>query len=455
MSLVIPVILCGGSGTRLWPLSRSDRPKQFVTLTGNQTLLEGTLLRAAKITGALDPICVTAAAHGAAVRNSLNRLEMGGHLLLEPCARSTAPALCAAALVASRIDPDVVIVALPADHIIEDDTAFVTSIGWARAAALKSHLVVLGVTPRHAAAGFGYILPGASLEGFHHVMRVEKFIEKPSEESARDLIERGALWNAGIVVARASEVVKAIEQHAPAVLAAVEKSLAANSGDMEMVRLAVEEFAASPSVSFDRAVLEKSAAVAVAALPSMWRDVGTWDAVAELFGGDMDGNRHRGRVRLSASTDSFVFSPHRLVVGLGLKDLVVVDTPDALLIANRHHLDDVRGVVAAMAGDHFPEVGGNDLQEYSEAREAAAGGIEMRRIALSAGQSEICVPQRDVTRYWIVLMGTVEVTIDKFASTFTAHQSFYVTPGHACRFTNGEALPAKLLEVRLAGKTDH
>lgn len=452
MSVIIPVILCGGSGTRLWPLSRRDRPKQFITLIGNHTLLEGTLLRAAKISGAGDPICVTAAAQGAAVRQSLDRVQMRGTLVLEPSARNTAPALCAAALVALKTDAEAIVVALPADHVIEDDAAFATSMSWACAAALGSQIVVLGVEPRHAADGFGYIVPGASLGGLPHVARVEKFIEKPDEETARGLIERGALWNAGIVVARASAVVEAIGRHAPEVLAAVKKSLDADGSGTDAVRLTAGAFAAAPSVPFDRAVLEKSSDVVVVRLPAMWRDVGTWDAVAELFSANSEGNRLGGRVRLSASTDNFVFSPHRLTVGLGLRDLVVVDTPDALLIANRLELADLREVVAAMAADHYPEVGSDDLRASSGAGDAAVGGIEMRQTSLKPGESRHCDPQLDASRYWIVLEGAVRVTIGGATSRYGTHQSFHAAPGQACGFANDGGIPARLLELRLKDK---
>jgi mannose-1-phosphate guanylyltransferase/mannose-6-phosphate isomerase len=449
MSVVFPVILCGGSGTRLWPLSRSDRPKQFITLTGNHTLLEGTLMRAAKIAGAKDPICVTAVAQAAAVRSSLERLGMRGQILLEPCARGTAPAIGAAALLAMRTDPEAIIVALPADHIIEDDTAFAASIGQAGAAASGSHIAVLGVTPRHAADGFGYILTGANLEGVPHVAWVTQFIEKPSGEAALGLIERGALWNAGIVVARASILIEAIGRHAPDVLAAVEQSLKLKDITGNEVALEAGAFAAAPSISFDTAVLEKSSAVVVAPLAAIWRDVGTWDAVTELFGGDLEGNRHHGRVRLTTSADSFVFSPHRLTVGLGLKGLVVVDTPDALLIASRSSLGDLRGVVAEMTADHIREVGANDLLSNPEERGASAGGIEVRRIVLDPGQSEVCVPQRNISRHWIVLEGRVEVTTSNTTASVGAQESFHVEPGEPCEYSNSGTFPSKLLELRI------
>ena len=226
MSAVIPVILCGGSGTRLWPLSRSDRPKQLISLGGDHTLLEGTLLRAKAIAGAGDPICVTAAAYGAEVRQSLDRLGLRGRLLLEPEPRNTAPALCAAALVAMRTDANAIIVALPADHVIEDGEAFAASIARAVAAAEKDWLTILGVRPRHASSALGYIVPGAAIDGLPQITRVSRFVEKPEPEIAASLVAAGALWNAGIVVARADTVIAAMRKHEPAVLEAVERSLA-------------------------------------------------------------------------------------------------------------------------------------------------------------------------------------------------------------------------------------
>ena len=254
MSVVIPVILCGGSGTRLWPLSRSDRPKQFISLFGDYTLLEETLLRAKMIAGAGDPICVTAAAYGAEVRQSLDRLGLGGRLLLEPEPRNTAPALCAAALVALRTDFNAVIVALPADHVIEDGRAFAASIGYAVAAAEQGWLTILGVTPRKASSALGYIVPDSAIEGLPEVRRVSLFVEKPQQEQAESLIAAGALWNAGIVVARADTVIDAMRSYEPAVLAAATRSLRTGGGEGDDVQLNANEFSAAPRISCDKAV---------------------------------------------------------------------------------------------------------------------------------------------------------------------------------------------------------
>jgi len=437
MSEVIPVILCGGSGTRLWPLSRSDRPKQLISLGGDHTLLEGTLLRAKAIAGAGDPICVTAAAYGAEVRQSLNRLGLWGKLLVEPEPRNTAPALCAAALLAIRTDPNAVIVALPADHVVEDGEAFAASIAQAVAAAEKNWLAILGVRPRHASSALGYIVPGAAIDGLPQVHRVSRFVEKPEPENAANLVSTGALWNAGIVVARADTVIAAMRKHEPAVLEAVERSLANGRNGADEVELNQDDFVAAPRISFDKAVLERHEAVAVTALDAVWRDVGTWAEVAELYPADGDGNRQSGRVQLSSSHNSFVLSPHRLTVGLGLNDLIVVDTPDALLIANRNDLGLVREAVEALTADSYSGVTASDEQ------------LNVKKTLLRRSEISIRQPHSDHSRYWIILKGSVRLTIKSISSTHQTGQCFQVPPGVFHTIGSLNSAPAELIEMHL------
>jgi mannose-1-phosphate guanylyltransferase/mannose-6-phosphate isomerase len=441
MSAVIPVILCGGSGTRLWPLSRSDRPKQLISLSGDYTLLEGTLKRAGTIAGVGEPICVTAKAYGVEVRQSLDRLGMRGSLLLEPEARNTAPALAAAALVAQRIAADAILVVLPADHVIEEGDAFTASIARACTAAEKGWLTILGIRPRHASSAVGYIMPGAAIDGLPQITRVSRFIEKPEPEMAESLIATGALWNAGIVVARAGTVIEAVRKHEPAVLEAVERSLAGSRSETGDVHLGQSEFAAAPRISFDKAVLERHEAVAVTTFAAIWRDVGTWAEVAELYPADADGNRQGGRVHLSSARDSFVLSPHRLTVGIGLTDLVVVDTPDALLIANRNDLGLVREVVEAMTAARYQEV--------------AAGDEQVKTKWIEMGDSEISIrqPHRNHSRYWIVLQGKVRLTVRGESSIYAMNESFHVPPGTFHTIGNADAAPLNMIEIHV-GATD-
>jgi mannose-1-phosphate guanylyltransferase/mannose-6-phosphate isomerase len=437
MSLVIPVILCGGSGTRLWPMSRSDRPKQLLSLGGDHTLLEGTLLRAKAIAGAGDPICVAAVAYGAEVRQSLDRLGLRGRLLVELEPRNTAPALCAAALVAMRTDPKAIIVALPADHVIEDGEIFAASIARAVAAAEKSWLAILGVRPRHASSALGYIVPGAALGGVPQVHRVSRFVEKPETEIAAGLVSTGALWNAGIVVARAGSVIAALRKHEPAVLKAVKHSLANARTETDEVRLSRDEFAAAPSISFDKAVLERHEAVAVTALDAMWRDVGTWAEVAELYPPDESDNRQEGRVQLSASHNSFVLSPHRLTVGIGIEDLIVVDSPDALLIVNRNELGLVREAVEALTADSYSGVAAADEQ------------LNVKKILLRRSEISIRQPHSDHSRYWIILEGSVKLTIKNISSTHLTGQCFQVPSGVFHTIGSLNSTSAELIEIHL------
>ncbi|MDP1699400.1 MAG: sugar phosphate nucleotidyltransferase [Aestuariivirga sp.] len=437
MSLVIPVILCGGSGTRLWPLSRSNRPKQLISVVGDHTLLEGTLMRARVIAGAGNPICVTAAAYGAEVRQSLDQLGLRGRLLLEPEPRNTAPALCAAALLARRTDPGAIIVALPADHVIEDGEAFAASIAHAVAAAEKGWLAILGVRPRHASTALGYIVPGAAVDGLPHITRVSRFAEKPEPELAESLIAAGALWNAGIVVARADAVIEAMRKHEPAVLAAVERSLESGAGEFDDVHLAAKGFAKAPRISFDKAVLERHEAVAVTALDAEWRDVGTWAEVAEIHPADGDGNRQSGRIQLSSSHNSFVLSPHRLTVGIGLEDLIVVDSPDALLIVNRNELGLLRGAVEAMTAASFPEVAVGDDR------------ISTKLVSIGAGKLLHVEPRQASLQYWIVLQGRVEVSIGNETSAYGMNESFHIPSDAVLASIDPGIEPAKLLEVSL------
>jgi mannose-1-phosphate guanylyltransferase / mannose-6-phosphate isomerase len=436
MSKVIPVILCGGSGTRLWPLSRSNRPKQLISLTGDHSLLEATLLRAMTIAGSGELLCVTAAAYEAEVRQSLDRLGLGGRLIVELEGRNTAPALTAAALVAMPIDREAIIVALPADHVIDEGEAFAEAIAFACKAAAQGWLAILGVSPRHASSAVGYIMPGAAIDGLPHVIRVNRFVEKPEEEMARDLIEAGALWNSGIVVARADTAIEAMKKFEPAVLEAVERSLANGQSSVNGVRLGSTDFARAPRISFDKAVLERHGSVAVAKLDAAWRDVGTWAEVAELFPDAGDGNRQKGKVHLTGSRDTFVFSPGRLTVGIGLKDLIVVDTPDALLIVNRSDLGLMGDVVAAMTAAHYPEVA------------AGEDRIHAKRILIDAGESIVLPPHDDPMRHCIVTRGTFAVRAGNKTSNYKQTESFCVPPGVPHTIGNEGPAEAELIEVR-------
>lgn len=447
MSVVIPVILCGGSGTRLWPLSRSNRPKQFISLSGDHTLLEETLLRAKAIAGAREPICVTGAAFVGAVRQTLDRLVLPGLLLVEPEPRNTGPALCAAALVAMQTDLNAIIVALPADHVIQEGQAFAAAIAGAIAAAEKNWLVILGVKPRHASSALGYVVRGDAVDDLPEVYRVSRFAEKPETEIAKNLVSTGALWNAGIVVARAETVIAAVRKHEPSILEAVKKSLANARHLPDELQLNQADFVEAPRISFDNAVLERHGAVAVMTLDALWRDVGTWAEVAELYPADGDGNRKLGKVQLSSSCNSFVLSQHRLTVGIGLNDLIVVDAPDALLVASRKDLGSLREVVEginAAAPEVFFRVHGVGSGEHD-----GEGTTRAHCVTLAPEETTRRPAHNYAARYWIVQEGKVKLTVEGQVSCHGANQCFRVPPGltHSIR-TEGKAA-AILIEVSI------
>jgi mannose-1-phosphate guanylyltransferase/mannose-6-phosphate isomerase len=343
-------------------------------------------------------------------------------------------------MLAVRSDANAVIVALPADHVIEDGGAFAASVALAVAAAEGGWLTILGLRPRHASTALGYIVPAAAIDGMSEIHRVSRFVEKPDAKSAGNLIAAGALWNAGIVVARADTVIDAMRKHEPAVLAAVERSLEAGAVMGDDLRLDAGAFAAAPRISFDKAVLERHDAVAVTALDAIWRDIGTWAEVAELYSADEDGNRQNGRVNLSHSHGSFVFSPHRLTVGIGLKGLVVVDTEDALLIANRDDLWSLPDAVQSIAsGLYREEVADNP-------------DFSIKQIVLHLSEKSIRQPHRDSTRYWIVLEGSVRLTVKGKSSIYLKNESFHVPPGLFHTLGAMDSEPVKLIEIQVVAK---
>ena len=456
MRTIIPVILCGGSGTRLWPVSRRDRPKQLATLVGEESLLYATLRRASAIAGARETLCVTGSAYAPEIRRTLDDLALGGRLLIEPEPRNTAPAIAAAAVIAAEMHSDAILVTLPADQFIEEGEAFPVAVGRACAAAAKGWITVLGVNPRNPSAAFGYIVPGEAVEGLPGVSRVRQFIEKPIVGVAEQLIAGRALWNAGLVVAEASRVVSALQQYQPALLEAVKQSLAVGESNALGLLLERTAFSEAPSISFDHAVLERSGSVAVTQLDAGWRDLGTWGEVAELYPADGEGNRRRGRVLLSSSRNSFIFSPHRFTVGVGLTDIIVVDTPDALLVATRADLWRLREVVEEMGSAAYAEAG-SGLQGDPPDRDKGATSLgaseQISRIVLTPGETVHLEPNGDAVSYWIVIEGLVQVTIDGRASTFEADHSFRVPPGVFHSIANLGQEKASLVQILLVAKS--
>lgn len=344
--LLWPVILSGGVGSRLWPLSRAASPKQLLPLVAPETMIQATALRAADTRRFHAPIVVAGDAHEAAILAQLGAVDRTpAALLLEPEGRNTAPAIALAAhWLAARGEGDGLMLVMPSDHVIVDTAAFMRAVEAARAPAAEGWLVTFGIHARTPETGYGYIHLGEALG--NGVRRVEAFVEKPALETAQAYVRGGHhAWNGGIFLMRADRFLEELEQHAPAISQATRAALAEASTDGPTVRPEPTHFAASPSDSIDYAVMEKAARVAVVPIDMGWSDVGSWDALYEIAETDEHGNAARGEAIMIDSHDCLIRSEGPLVAAVGLKNVTIVATPDAVLVVQRGHAQDVKKVV--------------------------------------------------------------------------------------------------------------
>ncbi len=328
--MIVPVVLSGGAGTRLWPLSRPELPKQFLPVVGDESMLVQTVRRLDGLSDLAPPIVVSSSAHTELVASQLPEAT----IISEPYGRNTAPALAAAA---TSVPDDPILVVLPSDHTIDDVEAFHQALGRAVRAAEDGWLVTFGVVPHRPATGYGYISPGPPLSDADEVRRVDRFVEKPDEPSAAEYVAGGYLWNSGMFVMRASAYLAELESHRPDVAAAV--AAAVFDGAIEAASWAV-----CPAVSIDVAVMEQTNRAAVVPLDAGWNDLGSWPTLLELGEADEAGNVISGDVWLLDSKGSYVRSTSRLVAAVGLTDLIVVETPDAVLVVHRDQAEAVRDI---------------------------------------------------------------------------------------------------------------
>jgi mannose-1-phosphate guanylyltransferase/mannose-6-phosphate isomerase len=360
---ITPVILCGGSGTRLWPLSRKGFPKQFVPLINGKSLLQCTLERVRELhhpsqPQPIQPICIAAEEHQLLVSEALQAAGMSGTLILEPVPRNTAAAMALAALHAR---PEELLLFCPSDHHIPDAEAFAAMVHQGSSAALSGAIVTFGVVPSFPSTAYGYIQLGAALQvqpgqglATVHGHHVARFIEKPNLQAAQALLLQGdVLWNAGIFLIQAQTLLQALATHALDILQSCQQAMAAATAsqvkpDQTAVRPEPAAFAACRAQSIDYAVLEHNTDVVVIPFAGAWSDVGSWNAVAELSPADAQGNRLLGQAMSLSCNNTYIHAPHRLVVALGTQDLLIIDTPDALLVAHPGHVEQVRDVVAEL-----------------------------------------------------------------------------------------------------------
>jgi len=447
-----PVVLAGGSGTRLWPLSRKSYPKQFVPLAGDGSLFESTLDRLEGFDHA-GPIVVCNEEHRFLVAEQI-RQEAAAHtsILLEPAGRNTAPAIALAALESIEHGEDPVLVVLPADHAIPDRKAFSTAVEQAVEAAADGALVTFGVEPRSPATGYGYIRAAAG-EG---TRPVEAFVEKPDRATAeRYLAEGGYYWNSGMFVFRASAYLEELERRAPEILGAVRSAFAGRAEDRDFVRFDTRSFEATPAESIDYAVMEHTDRAVVVPLDAEWNDVGSWRALWELgqSSGRADAaqNVAHGDVITNDVERCYLHAEHRLVAAVGLSDCVVVETADAVLVASRDRAEDVKKLVERLEADGRAE---KDTHRRVYRPWGSYEGLDdgerfqVKRIIVKPGGQLSLQMHHHRAEHWVVVRGTARVTSGEKSFLLSENESTYIPLGTTHRLENPGHIPLELIEVQ-------
>ncbi|WP_225790929.1 mannose-1-phosphate guanylyltransferase/mannose-6-phosphate isomerase [Pseudomonas sp. Marseille-P8916] len=448
---MIPVILSGGSGSRLWPLSRALHPKQFLNITAEQSLFQTTLKRLEHVMdGAVSPIIVSNEDHRFLIAEQCRALGIKpSAILLESIGRNTAPAITAATLTALALQQDELLLVLPADHDISDLATLKAALQQGIREAENGRIVTFGITPNKPETGYGYIRVE---EKGTHTQAVAEFVEKPDIETAQQYLDDGRyLWNSGIFLFKASTMLIQLRKYAPDVLSAVDTALTGVSTDLDFQRLAPEAFAKAPDISIDYAVMEKSDIVTVVPLDAGWNDVGSWSAVWEIAEKDDYGNASRGDVILEATADTYVHAEHRLVSVLGLKDVVVVETADAVMVAAKDKAQDVKKLVDTLKKNYRSEAtrhrkvyrpwGAYDSIDVNDR-------YQVKRITVAPGQKLSVQMHHHRAEHWIIVTGTAKVTIGDDELLLTENQSTYIPIGVVHALENPGKIPLEMIEVQ-------
>jgi mannose-1-phosphate guanylyltransferase/mannose-6-phosphate isomerase len=450
--MLIPLILSGGSGTRLWPVSRKNLPKQFLELAGKGTLFQQTIARTRQLPDVATPIVVASEDHRFLAADQL--LEVGvenAAIVLEPLARNTAPAIALGALQALQRDPDAVLLVLPADHLIGDTAAFVDAVKQARPLAAQGWLVTFGIRPDRPETGFGYIRRADAIDD--HGFSVGQFVEKPDLAKAESYLADGGYdWNSGMFLFKAARYLEELAEHAPAMLAAVREAHANATVDLDFVRIDHDAFSRVPDDSIDYAVMEKTQRAAVIPVSCAWSDIGSWSALWLTGDKDADGNLREGDTMAVATRNSLLRSHDRhLLATVGVDDLIVVTTPDATLVAHRDAAQDVKKIVeqlkAAGRSEHsLHRVVHRPWGNYDSLEEGER--FQVKRIVVKPGASLSLQKHHHRAEHWIVVSGTAEVTCDDKVFLLGENQSTYIPLGSKHRLRNPGKVPLELIEVQ-------
>lgn len=453
MAAIQPVILSGGTGTRLWPASRELHPKQFLKLISDRSILQDTALRVADRKRFAAPMVVAADDHRFLVAEQLREIGVAdAEIVLEPVARNTAPAIAAAALLAASRDPETVLLVLPSDHAVAGVKAFHAAIAAAAKAARAGRLAALGIEPQSPHTGFGYIKRGRKFSGLG-AYAVERFVEKPNIRRARAMLGRdGWLWNSGIFAFTARRYLEELRKFAPAMLATVREAVEKRTRDLEFTRLDKEALARSPARSVDYAVMERTRAASVVPVDMGWSDLGSWDALWRALKRDKRGNAAAGDALLEDVRDSYVSADGALIAVLGLKNVAVVGTRDAVLVTDRARAGEVKSVV-----ERLKAAGREEHRSHAEVRRPwgsyrsvdAAPGFQVKRIVVKPGAGLSLQMHSKRAEHWVVVRGLARVTRGEEVFDLGAGQSTFIPLGAKHRLENPGREPLHLIEVQI------
>ena len=456
MTTIYPVILSGGSGTRLWPLSREHYPKQLLALAGERTMLQQTATRLDGLTDIAAPVVVCNEEHRFLVAEQLREIgKTPAAIILEPAGRNTAPALTLAALYLSKQDPDALMLVMAADHVIQDVAAFQKAAGQALTAAREGFLATFGIVPTRAETGYGYIRQGEPLSNDGSARRVAAFVEKPDVSKATQYLAGGDyLWNSGMFALRAGVWLEELRRAQPSILDACQKAFAQGRQDSDFYRVQNEAFLACPSDSIDYAVMEKTERAAVVPLSAGWSDIGAWSAIWETSSHDAQGNVMQGDVYAHDTHNTLVIAKHRLVATVGLDDAIVVETPDAVLVAHKDHSQDVKEIVTRLKqqgrSEHLMH---RRVHRPWGSYEGIDSGerFQVKRLMIKPGAAISLQLHHHRAEHWVVVKGAAKVTRGEEVVLLSENQSTYIPVGMKHRLENPGNILLEIIEVQSGG----
>ena len=447
--MIVPIVLSGGSGTRLWPISRSLHPKQFISLINDTTLFQDTILRLPK--NLLDPLIVCNEEHRFLTAEQLRQInKKSSGIILEPFGKNTAPAVALAALNLINTKKDCTLLVLSADHHIDDMKAFHKAIQIGESLAERGKLVTFGVKPTKAETGYGYIEADLSLEAKHYV--IKSFTEKPNLKNAQLYLDNGNfLWNSGIFMFKASTYLVELRKYEPEIFSACKKSLTTNRNDSDFIRLDNSKFDACPNKSIDYAVMEKTTNSVVVPLKTSWSDVGSWESLWELKEKDADGNISEGDVILKDVKNTYASSSNRLVSAIGVNNLVIIDTADSLLVANRKYSQKINIIVKELNKENRKEANSHRKVYrpwgYYDSLDCGSS-FQVKRLSINPGAKISLQKHKHRAEHWVVVKGSATITSGEKIIELQINQSTYIPRGTVHRIENRQNTSLEIIEIQ-------